>query len=107
MVKLGFNPTASAWRRRIRAAIEWKVPSHSPSAAWPMSFSSRRRISAAALLVKVTATICDGQARRVARMWLSRAISTLVLPVPAPARTSTGPSTASAAMRWTSFRSAR
>src|SRR5665213_4417056 len=39
--------------------------------AWPMSFSSRRRISAAALLVKVTATICDGQARRVARMWLS------------------------------------
>ena len=27
MVKLGCRPTSSAWRRRMRAAIEWKVPS--------------------------------------------------------------------------------
>jgi hypothetical protein len=33
-----------------------------------------------------------GQARPVARMWAMRVVSTRVLPVPAPASTSTGPS---------------
>ena len=36
MVKSGFSPTSSAWRRRIFTPIEWKVPSHGmPSTAWP------------------------------------------------------------------------
>ena len=47
-------------------------------------------ISRAALLVKVTARICEGKARPVARMWAMRVVSTRVLPVPAPASTRTG-----------------
>ena len=67
----------------------------------------RSFISRAALLVKVTHSICPGQARRVARIWASRVVSTRVLPVPAPASTSTGPSTASTASRCSLFRPAR
>ena len=36
MVKSDLRPTSSAWRRRILAPIEWKVPSHGmPSTIWP------------------------------------------------------------------------
>ncbi len=52
----------------------------------------RSFISRAALLVKVTARISFGRARRVHRMCAMRVVSTRVLPVPAPASTSTGPS---------------
>ncbi len=77
----------------MRAATEWKVPSHGmPSSAPPDSLPTRSRISRAALLVKVTARIWLGHARRVAIRWARRAVSAAVLPVPAPARTSTGPS---------------
>ena len=48
----------------MRAAIAWKVPSHTPSAARPIIASSRSRISRAALLVKVTASSSEGNARR-------------------------------------------
>ena len=99
MVKVGLRPMRSAWRRRRRAQIEWNVPSHRPSALPPTSPSTRSRISRAALLVKVTARIWLGQARRVARIWASRVTSTRVLPVPAPASTSTAPSSVSAASR--------
>ena len=37
MVKLLFSPTSSAWRRSTRTPTEWKVPSHMPSAAPPIS----------------------------------------------------------------------
>ena len=38
MVKLDWRPTSSAWLRSIRAATEWKVPSHGmPSIAPPES----------------------------------------------------------------------
>ena len=50
-----------------------------------------RSISRAALLVKVTARICDGRARPVINWWAMRVVSTRVLPVPAPASTSSGP----------------
>ena len=50
----------------------------------------RSFISRAALLVKVTARICEPRARPVHRMWAMRVVSTRVLPVPAPASTSTG-----------------
>ena len=37
MVKLDWRPTSSAWLRSIRAATEWKVPSHGmPSIAPPV-----------------------------------------------------------------------
>ncbi len=67
--------------------MEWKVPSHCiPSTTPPISAPMRSFISRAALLVKVTANICPGQARRVANMCASRVVSTRVLPVPAPAK---------------------
>ena len=73
--------------------MAWKVPSHGmPSTAWPTMVPTRSFISRAALLVKVTARISHGRARPVARMWAMRVVSTRVLPVPAPASTSTGPS---------------
>jgi hypothetical protein len=101
-------PTSSAWRRRIWAATEWKVPSQRrPSASSPMMWVIRSRISRAALLVKVTTSISHGRARPVARMWARRVVSTRVLPVPAPASTSTGPSVASTAARCSGFSPSR
>ncbi len=44
--------------------MAWKVPSHGmPSTTPPISWPTRAFISRAALLVKVTARICDGRAR--------------------------------------------
>ena len=105
MVKPDLSPASSAWRRNILTPIEWKVPSHGmPSIASPTSTPTRCFISRAALLVKVTARICEGKARPVARMWAMRVVSTRVLPVPAPARTSTGPSVVSTASRCSGLR---
>src|SRR3546814_21170477 len=67
----------------------------------------RSRISRAALLVKVTARISDGQARRVAMMCARRAVSAAVFPVPAPASISTGPSVVSTACRCGPFNPCR
>ena len=60
-------------------------------------FVTRSRISLAALFVNVTANIDHGMATFWAIRWASLAVKTLVFPVPAPARTSTAPSTASTA----------
>ena len=67
----------------------------------------RSFISRAALLVKVTARISDGRARPRLRIWAIRVVSTRVLPVPAPASTSTGPSSVSTASRCSGLRPAR
>ncbi len=108
MVKFDRNPTSSAWRLSIRAAMEWKVPTQGiPSAAGPIICTSRCRISAAALFVKVTARISDGQARLVASTCASRAVSARVLPVPAPASTRTAPSSTVAASYCGGFSPAR
>ena len=69
--------------------------------------ATRSRISRAALLVKVTASTWLGKARRVIRIWAKRVVSTRVLPVPAPASTSSGPSTVSTASRCSGFSLAR
>ena len=62
-VKPDFSFTSSAWRRRICAETEWKVPNQRrPSPSGPISASVRSRISRAALLVKVTTSIWLGQA---------------------------------------------
>ena len=50
----------------------------------------RRRISAAALLVKVTARMLCGEAPSTWISQATRCTSTRVLPLPAPASTSTG-----------------
>ena len=108
MVKFDCRPTSSAWLRSIFAATEWKVPSQGiPSIAPPESAPTRSRISRAALLVKVTARIWLGHALRVAMRCARRAVSAAVLPVPAPARTSTGPSVVSTASRCGAFRPCR
>ncbi len=78
-----------------------------PSAGWPRMAATRSRISRAALLVKVTARTWLGKARLVSRIWAKRVVSTRVLPVPAPASTSSGPSTVSTAARCSAFRRAR
>ena len=91
--KLGVTAQNASRDRMKRADPEGRPPNFR---------SSRRRdpdISRAALLVNVTARICSGQARRIFRMCAIRVVSTLVLPVPAPASTSSGPSTA-----WTASR---
>src|SRR5215468_5512088 len=62
MVKLLFRPKSSACRRSTRTPMAWKVPSHMPSAAPPIRAATRSSISRAALLVKVTARICEGLA---------------------------------------------
>src|ERR1700694_4454287 len=70
-------------------------------------FSTRLRISRAALLVNVTARISPGSARP---CWISQAIrcvSTRVLPLPAPAKISSGPSSAVTAARCGGFSPAK
>src|ERR1019366_5542842 len=54
--------------------------------------TTRSRISRAALLVKVTASTADGGTWRVVTMCAMRWVMTRVLPLPAPARISKGPS---------------
>ena len=49
-----------ASRRSRRAHSAWNVEIHTPRQSSPSSASTRSRISSAALLVKVTATISPG-----------------------------------------------
>src|SRR5919106_5997904 len=72
----------------------------------PTSCSTRSRISSAALLVNVIARISPGRARPVAISHAIRWVSTRVLPEPAPAITSSGPSPWVTASRWAGLRSA-
>ena len=58
----------------------------------PTSARMRSRISAAALLVNVTARICQGRTPLTPTRYATRCASTRVLPEPAPARMSSGPS---------------
>ena len=68
--EIGREATSSAWRRKMRMPMEWNVPSQGmPSMAPPTIWPTRSFISRAALLVKVTARISFGRARRVQRMW--------------------------------------
>ena len=65
---------------------------HMPRVEWPSSSSTRSRISCAALLVKVMASSSPARARPVCTSQAMRCVSTRVLPEPAPARMSSGPS---------------
>src|SRR5262245_44639436 len=87
--------------------MPWKVPTHMALPGTPNNFSMRPRISCAALLVKVTARMECGEAPSVAITQAMRCVSTRVLPEPAPASTSTGPTGAVTAARCASFRESR
>ena len=60
MEKLDLSPNFSISRRRIRTHAEWKVITHIARERAPTRLSTRSRISAAALLVKVIARTCPG-----------------------------------------------
>ena len=67
MEKFEFNPGSSdAWFRRIRTHVEWNVETHMDLALGPTSCTTRSRISAAALLVKVIARTCPTPTSRAA-----------------------------------------
>ncbi len=73
----------------------------------PSSVSTRLRISSAALFVNVTASTSSGAASPLPMMYAMRVVMTRVLPEPAPARISSGPSVWRTASRWEEFRDER
>ena len=78
------------YRRRMRTHMAWNVNTHSPSVS---TMAARRvRISSAALLVNVMAKILYGRTPQSSMRCAMRWVSRRVLPLPAPAVTSTGPS---------------
>src|ERR1035438_3270830 len=92
--------------RKIRTQREWKVQMVGresealASGVWDLGMSlwMRSCISRAALLVKVTARMLAG-GTPLAMRWAMRNVMTRVLPVPAPARISSGPLRVSTAWR--------
>src|SRR6185295_12100995 len=88
------SPAAPDSRRRTRTQKAWKVEIQLESATPPRSASVRAFISPAALLVKVAARIWSEGTPRPRTRWAIRWVMTRVFPLPAPARISTGPSTA-------------
>src|SRR4051795_8567026 len=76
----------------MRAHAAWKVITHIDRVDRPRSSSTRSRISWAALFVKVMARISPARARSVCTSQAIRWVKTRVLPEPAPASTSSGPS---------------
>src|SRR5439155_113412 len=94
--------------RRTRTHAEWKVAiigARIPTGA--SSASTRRAISPAALLVNVTARTFLGCTPRTPTSHAIRWAMTRVLPLPAPASTRIGPSSAVTASRCGGFSSAR
>src|SRR4051812_1314968 len=91
----------------MREHIEWNVDTHMRSATGPTSSPTRAFISPAALLVNVIAASPNGDARFSAIRNAMRCVSTRVLPEPAPAMTTIGPSGADAASRWTGLSPSR
>ena len=67
--------------------MPWKVPMVRPRSPSPTRAWVRARISAAALLVKVTARMDHGETRSTSSNQPMRWVSTRVLPEPAPANT--------------------
>ena len=96
-------PVASISRRRKRAQNEWNVLSQTSLAASPIMRSTRSRISVAALLVNVMARMLYG-ATPCARRFAMRQVRTFVLPEPAPAMMSSGPSVCATAFFCAGFK---
>ena len=93
--------------RSRRTQSEWKVQTVISAAAFLLTMPPMRsRISLAALLVKVTARI-SAAGTFFSSMWAIRQVTVRVLPVPAPARIMTGPSSAATAWRWAGLRESK
>src|SRR5712692_5303014 len=108
MTKDGPSPTGDARARRMRTQVEWNVAmSGGRIPAGRTRSSTRRRISPAALLVKVTASTWRGWTPSTPRSHAIRWAMTRVLPLPAPASTSTGPLVAWTACCWAGLSEAR
>src|SRR5262245_19896934 len=87
----------------MRTHAEWDVATHIAFVTGPTSSATRRRISSAALFVNVIARIAVGGTPSSMR-WAMRWVSTLVLPDPAPATTSSGPPRCTTASSWSGFK---
>ena len=74
----------------MRTHAEWNVHTHIAFTTGPTSAATRCFISSAALLVNVMARMAVGGTPSWMR-WAMRWVSTRVLPEPAPATTSSGP----------------
>ena len=83
------------------------METHIFSATGPTRAATRCFISSAALLVKVMARISNGETPRSRMRWAMRWVSTRVLPEPAPATISSGPSVWVTASYWTGLRPSR
>ena len=101
------SPASRQCRRSRRWQMPWKVPIQSGADGRPSCVSMRCRISAAALLVNVTARMPCGDTPSTCTSHSTRWVSTRVLPLPAPASTSVGSSGALTACRCASFSGAR
>jgi len=99
-------PACVAYSRSSRSPKAWKVLIRVSVKPYGTSRSTRSVISSAARSVKVSARICDGRARFSAISQAMRRVMTVVLPVPAPATISSGPSPCVTALRWRAVRSA-
>ena len=104
IVKFDLSPAASAFLRKIRAPMAWKVPTHIPSIGRLIKSATRSFISLAALFVKVTASISQDLDFPCIIICPIRVVRTRVFPVPAPAKTNSGPSTVLTAWSCVSFR---
>ena len=84
----------------MREKMLWNVPIHSERAfTAPTICSILSLISRAALLVNVSARMRHGATSRASSRYAILEVSTVVLPLPAPATTSMGPSVCTTASR--------
>ena len=104
--KLRVKPISSAWRRKMRLQIEWKVPPQSSLVSCGMSSFTRSNISRDALLVKVRSRIFLASTCWSSRN-ATRYVRVRVFPLPAPAMTSECPGREVTAACCCSFSSAR
>ena len=88
----------------MRAPSEWNVLTSMSRASSPANACTRSRISVAARLVNVTTRMRDGSTLWPRTRWTQRCTSVFVLPEPAPASTSSGPSVCVTARRCSGFR---
>src|SRR2546428_2277859 len=101
------RPSSSANSRKTSSPRPWNVRMTASFSPIGVLMSTRSCISAAARSVKVTARIWCGLAAAEAMRCTIRAVSTWVLPVPAPATTSSGPPACSTARRCSGVRVCR
>ena len=94
---------ASPSRRRTRAHSAWNVPASTSLPASPVRWAIRSRSSPAARLVNVTARIRCGRTALTPMRYAIRWATTRVLPDPAPARMSSGPSVVATARACSGF----